>query len=202
MLENCVFWQLPNTKVAEHLVQNMQKGSNMQEIVQTLYTGGGGELTEAKVQEFEIEFERLQSKIDSLKSQNDLLSLTLEESKSQSDRLSVLIGKYESNNTALQLGLNYSDQIIEAYDVVLSLTESELGLTLSNCRAAGITQGLRSSPLSTEELNQLAQKSKNTRKTAENVARHLIQKLDRNFGVNPWEETSTHTARFLSLKYF
>nr|XP_034320672.1 colorectal mutant cancer protein-like isoform X1 [Crassostrea gigas] len=185
---------LPNTKVAEHLVQNMQKGSNMQEIVQTLYTGGGGELTETRVQEFEIEFERLHSKIDSLKSQNDLLSLTLEESKSQSDRLSVLIGKYESNNTALQLGLNYSDQIIEAYDVVLSLTESELGLTLSNCRAAGITQGLRSSPLSTEELNQLAQKSKNTRKTAENVARHLIQKLDRNFGVNPWEDTSTHTA--------
>nr|XP_022311817.1 colorectal mutant cancer protein-like isoform X1 [Crassostrea virginica] len=184
---------LPNTKVAEHLVQNMQKGSNMQEIVQNLYSEGG-QLTECKVQEFEIEFERLQSKIDSLKSQNDLLGLTLEESKSQSDRLSVLIGKYESNNTALQLGLNYSDQIIEAYDVVLSLTESELGLTLSNCRAAGLTQGLRNSPLSPDELNQLAQKSRNTRKTAENVARHLIQKLDRNFGVNPWEETSTHTA--------
>ena len=183
--------------MAEHLVQNIQKGSNMQEIVQNLYSEGG-QLTEYKVQEFEIEFERLQSKIDSLKSQNDLLGLTLEESKSQSDRLSVLIGKYESNNTALQLGLNYSDQIIEAYDVVLSLTESELGLTLSNCRAAGLTQGLRNSPLSPDELNQLAQKSRNTRKTAENVARHLIQKLDRNFGVNPWEETSTHTARYSS----
>ncbi|XP_048749887.2 colorectal mutant cancer protein-like isoform X2 [Ostrea edulis] len=184
---------LPNTKVAEHLVQNIQEGSSMQEIVQNLYTEGGP-LVENKVQEFEIEFERLQSKIDSLKSQNDLLSLTLEESKSQSDRLSVLIGKYESNNTALQLALNYSDQTIEAYDIVLSLTESELALTLSNCRTAGVTQGLRNSPHTQEEINQLAQKARNTRKTVENVARHLIQKLDRNFGVNPWEDSSTHTA--------
>lgn len=167
----------------------------MQEIVQNLYTEGGP-LVENKVQEFEIEFERLQSKIDSLKSQNDLLSLTLEESKSQSDRLSVLIGKYESNNTALQLALNYSDQTIEAYDIVLSLTESELALTLSNCRTAGVTQGLRNSPHTQEEINQLAQKARNTRKTVENVARHLIQKLDRNFGVNPWEDSSTHTARY------
>ncbi|XP_061190130.1 colorectal mutant cancer protein-like isoform X2 [Saccostrea echinata] len=185
--------RLPNTKVAEHLVQNIQEGSNMQEIVQNLYTERG-ELGESKVQEFEIEFERLQSKIDSLKSQNDLLNLTLMESKSLSDRLCILIGKYESNNTALQLALNYSDQTIEAYDVVLSLTESELGLTLSNCRSAGVTQGLRSSAQTQEEINQLAQKSRNTRKTAENVARHLIQKLDRNFGVNPWDDSSTHTA--------
>lgn len=125
----------------------------MQEIVQILYIGGGGEFIEIRVQEFEIEFERFYSKIDSLKFQNDFLSFIFEELKFQFDRLSVFIGKYEFNNTVLQLGLNYLDQIIEVYDVVLSLIESELGFTLSNCRAAGITQGFRSSLLSIEEMN-------------------------------------------------
>ncbi|KAK3093091.1 hypothetical protein FSP39_010966 [Pinctada imbricata] len=185
--------QLPNTKVAEHLVQGLQECSNMQEIVQTIYTSGS-EMTDSKVQEFEIEFERLQSKIDNLKSQNDLLALTLEESKSQSDRLSVLIGKYESNNTALQLAVNYSDQAIEAYDVLLALIESELGLVLTNSRVLGVSGGHRNFAQNPEEIAQLTQRSRNSRKIAENVAKHLLQKLDRNYmstASNPWEELSS-----------
>ncbi|KAJ8311750.1 hypothetical protein KUTeg_011105 [Tegillarca granosa] len=101
--------------------------SNMQEIVQTLYKCGS-ENSETKVKEFEIQFEMLQSKIDNLKSQNDLLNLTLEESKALTDRLSVLIGKYESNSTALQLALNYSDQAMEIYDVIYMLLEIDISL--------------------------------------------------------------------------
>ena len=85
-----------------------------------------------------MEFERLQSKIDHLKSQNDLVNLTLEESKAHCDRLSVLIGKYESNNTALQLALSYADQMQESYSVLLALVESDQALLLANCRAAGL----------------------------------------------------------------
>ena len=109
----------------------------MQEIVQTLYKCGS-EIGETKVKEFEIEFERLQSKIDHLKSQHDLSILNLNESKSYSERLTVLMGKYESNNTALQLAINYSDQAIEAYEVLCALLESEMGVLLANCRAAGL----------------------------------------------------------------
>lgn len=98
----------------------------------------GNNMTDGKVKEFEIEFERFQSKLDHAKSQNDLLMLTLEESKAYSDRLSVLIGKYESNNTALNLALNYSDQALEAFDVLVVLQEGELEVLLANCRAAGL----------------------------------------------------------------
>jgi hypothetical protein len=37
-----------------------------------------------------------------------------------------------------RLALSYSDRAIEAYDVLVALLESELGLLLANCRAAGI----------------------------------------------------------------
>ena len=123
--------------MAEHLVQNMQECSSVQEISQTLYQSGN-EVSENKIREFEIEFERLTSKIDHLKSQNDLLTLTLEESKGHCDRLTVLMGKYESNNTALQLAMNYSEQVLEAYEVLVNLLESEKGMLLANCRAAGL----------------------------------------------------------------
>jgi hypothetical protein len=75
----------------------------MQELVQGCH---GEKVPEEKIHEFEIEVERLTSKIDNLKSQNDLLTITLDESKAHSDRLSVLMGKYESNNMALQLAVD------------------------------------------------------------------------------------------------
>ena len=43
--------------------------------------------------------ERLSSRIEHLKSQNEVLTLTLTESKNHCDNLTVLIGKYESNHT-------------------------------------------------------------------------------------------------------
>lgn len=128
--------QVTNSKVAEHLVQTLQECSNVQEIFQTLSTHGLS-LPEGKISEIEVEMERLNSKIEHLKSQNDLLQLSLEESKSSADRLTMLVGKYESNNTALQLAVNYSDQAIEAFESLLSLSQSEKQLLLANCRAAG-----------------------------------------------------------------
>ena len=50
--------------------------------------------------------ERLSSRIEHLKSQNEVLTLTLTESKNHCDNLTVLIGKYESNHT----GNSLSDQ--------------------------------------------------------------------------------------------
>ena len=110
----------------------------MQEIVQNVADPMAIADINSKVPEFEIELERLQSQIDNYKAQLDVSNLTLEESKSQCNRLTVLIGKYESNNTALQIVLNYSQLCIETYEIVCALLESELGVVLANCRAAGL----------------------------------------------------------------
>ena len=109
----------------------------MQEIVQAVYRCGS-EISDSKVKEFEIEFERLQSKIDHLKAQNDLLTATLDESKANCDRMTVLMGKYESNSTAHQLAVNISDQALEAYELLCLLLDCELKILLANCRSAGL----------------------------------------------------------------
>jgi len=66
------------------------------------------------------------------------LNLTLSESKSHCDRLTVLLGKYESNNTALQMSLNYTDQALDIYDVIVNLLDIEMAILLAKCRATGL----------------------------------------------------------------
>ena len=132
--------QITNPKVAEHLAQTLQSCSSMQEILQTL-SSYGLSIPEHKAREIEVDLERLTSKIEHLKCQNDLLQLSLEESKANADRLTMLVGKYESNNTALQLAVNYSEQTIEAQEVLLALKESEQSVLLANCKAAGVGLG-------------------------------------------------------------
>ncbi|XP_076311580.1 colorectal mutant cancer protein-like isoform X2 [Tachypleus tridentatus] len=190
------------TKVAEHLVHNLHEGSHTQEIFQSVFSSGSA-ISECKVREFEVELERLNSKIEHLKSQNDLLTITLEENRSQCDRLSVLLGKYESNNTALQLALSYSDQAISAFEVLLALMETEQGLLLANCRAAGLGALAKDSGENDEnEVTALLKRANDNRKSAESVARHFIQKMNRNYSItcsapgcnfNPLDEVSSHT---------
>ncbi|KAH0501855.1 Colorectal mutant cancer protein [Microtus ochrogaster] len=126
-----------SSSVAEHLAHSLQDCSNIQEIFQTLYSHGSA-ISESKIREFEVETERLNSRIEHLKSQNDLLTITLEECKSNAERMSMLVGKYESNATALRLALQYSEQCIEAYELLLALAESEQSLILGQFRAAGV----------------------------------------------------------------
>ena len=108
--------------VVEHLVQDIQDKSAMQEFSHsftspsfTLINGNNGNLNEegggrqsendkkaihrrsvveSKLQEFEIEMERLSSRIEHLRSQNEVLNLSLEESKNQCNNLTVLIGSF------------------------------------------------------------------------------------------------------------
>ena len=151
----------------------------------------------------------LTSRFDHLQAQNNVVSLSLEESRNNADRMCVLMGKYESNCTALQLALNFSDRVIEAYEVLLQLSEAEQARLFANCRAAGVKTGLHSYVRSTDSPYRLiyAEEAEvedndrvpedvdscvNRRRTAENEARLLLQKLDRNFesqngGGQPWE---------------
>ncbi|XP_040199507.1 colorectal mutant cancer protein isoform X1 [Rana temporaria] len=188
-----------SSSVAEHLAHSLQDCSNIQEIFQTLYSHGSA-ISESKIREFEVETERLNSRIEHLKSQNDLLTITLEECKSNAERMSMLVGKYESNATALRLALQYSEQCIEAYELLLSLAESEQSLILGQFRAAGV--GSVAEQSGDENITQMLKRAHDCRKTAENAAKALLMKLDGSCGgafavtgcsVQPWESLSSNS---------
>lgn len=170
--------------VAEHLVSDLLEHSNIQEL-------NGSE------KQFEVETERLNSRLEHARTNNAVLALTLHESKAQCDRyihlsfskienrnvsklyfsrsfvfysrLSLLVGKYESNAIALRLALSYSDRAIEAYDVLVALLESEIALST--------------------ERNSITIEN---RRAAEHVACHVLNKLE-NECMNtlnaPWEDS-------------
>ncbi|XP_043566745.1 colorectal mutant cancer protein isoform X2 [Chiloscyllium plagiosum] len=188
-----------SSSVAEHLAHSLQDCSNIQEIFQTLYSHGSA-ISESKIREFEVETERLNSRIEHLKSQNDLLTITLEECKSNAERMSMLVGKYESNSTALRLALQYSEQCIEAYELLLALAESEQGLILGQFRAAGV--GSVGDQNGEENITMMLKRAHDCRKTAENAAKALLMKLDGSCGgactvtgcsIQPWESLSSHS---------
>ncbi|XP_074851316.1 colorectal mutant cancer protein isoform X1 [Carettochelys insculpta] len=188
-----------SSSVAEHLAHSLQDCSNIQEIFQTLYSHGSA-ISENKIREFEVETERLNSRIEHLKSQNDLLTITLEECKSNAERMSMLVGKYESNATALRLALQYSEQCIEAYELLLALAESEQSLILGQFRAAGV--GSVGEQTGDENITQMLKRAHDCRKTAENAAKALLMKLDGSCGgayavtgcsVQPWESLSSNS---------
>ncbi|XP_041255124.1 colorectal mutant cancer protein isoform X1 [Onychostruthus taczanowskii] len=188
-----------SSTVAEHLAHSLQDCSNIQEIFQTLYSHGSA-ISESKIREFEVETERLNSRIEHLKSQNDLLTITLEECKSNAERMSMLVGKYESNATALRLALQYSEQCIEAYELLLALAESEQSLIIGQFRAAGV--GSVGDQTGDENVTQMLKRAHDCRKTAENAAKALLMKLDGSCGgayavtgcsVQPWESLSSNS---------
>lgn len=127
--------QLSNGKLVEHLVEDMQQSSSIQEMLRasslvsssssaasvppSLSSQGQGQ---AATEGFELELERRQSRVDSLKAHNDLLTLTLDESKRHCEHLSALLGQYESNCTAYQLATGFADQALEAYDILARIT--------------------------------------------------------------------------------
>ncbi|XP_031433763.1 colorectal mutant cancer protein isoform X3 [Clupea harengus] len=187
-----------SSNVAEHLAHSLQDCSNIQEIFQTLYSHGSA-ISENKIREFEVETERLNSRIEHLKSQNDLLTITLEECKGNAERMSMLVGKYESNATALRLALQYSEQCIEAYDLLLALAESEQSLVLGQFRAAGV--GTVGEQTGEESITQALKRAHDCRKTAETAAKDLLVRLDGSCGAfsgsgcstQPWESLSSNS---------
>ena len=85
--------------MAEHLAQELQGVSSMRELSHSFASATATDVASpegavaGKMREFEIEMERLASKIEHLKAQNEALSIALGESKNQCESLTVLIGK-------------------------------------------------------------------------------------------------------------
>ncbi|XP_028908069.1 Usher syndrome type-1C protein-binding protein 1 isoform X1 [Ornithorhynchus anatinus] len=81
-----------------------------------------------QMQDLEVQMECLRGNIEKLKCLNQLLSAALRECKSDSEALSMRLGQQESDSTALRLALQYSEQCVEAYGVLLALSQAELGI--------------------------------------------------------------------------
>ncbi|KAK8776955.1 hypothetical protein V5799_029698 [Amblyomma americanum] len=185
---------ISSSKVAEQLVQQLQEEAHTQEaIAAQRLCSSGSPLPEGRLREFEVEIERVSSKVEHLRCQNDLLQLTLEESRGQCDRLSVLLGKHESNQTALQLALACSDRALEAFDALLALADTSRPPT--GCRAGS----------SSEEEEEVLHRAQEERRLAEGLARQVLHRLDRQCGgalavsspscvaASPWEDLSSHS---------
>ena len=69
-----------------------------------------------------------------------------------------MVFRYESNNTALQISLSYCDHMVESYDVLVALMETEALDEVLTCTRTS------------------------NRKSAESVARHLLSRLERREG--------------------
>jgi hypothetical protein len=91
LTEHTMCKQVCNTVLAESLVSELQE-ADLQELSRS----------EAVRRQYEVETERLTSRLEHTRAQNAVLALTLEESKTHCDRLSLLVGKYESSAIALR----------------------------------------------------------------------------------------------------
>ena len=76
-----VLLQLPTTQAAEHLVQSFQVSSSAQELAHSLTSDPSTSDLDPRLVEYRLELDRVQSRADHLRAQNDTLALTLAESK-------------------------------------------------------------------------------------------------------------------------
>lgn len=118
------------------------------------------------------ELQRMHRRLEHLRIQNNVLAISLADSKADCEHLYLLCGKYESNAIALNQALNCSDRTIEAYDVMLALLESKLGI-LENTES-----------------------SMDSRRAAETVAKHLMARLENETNhqgnsLGPWQDAVT-----------
>ncbi len=182
--------QVRDARVAEHLVASLHQSPS----------GGGAETGGAaavQVQQLELEVERLSSRGQHLRAQNDVLSLTLFESRATAERLAVLLGKYEANCVALRLALERADRVAEAFDVLVALVESEMSLLLANCQMAG-AGGLVLDR--TKDWNGLWKRATERRRSCENLARCLLARHDRD-RVDQCDDSGRHTRYTHSMAH-
>lgn len=117
------------------------------------------------------ELQRMHRRMEHLRIQNNVLAISLADSKAHCEHLYLLCGKYESNAIALNQALNCSDRTIEAYDVMLALLESKLGILESTDSAI------------------------ESRRAAETVAKHLMARLENETNMHgnslgPWQDAA------------
>ena len=148
-----------------------------------------------------------------LQSQKDLVQLSLHESKQNAERLSLLCGKYESNSTAWSLALQNTEQLIETYEVMLQLQESEADMFAVNYQAIGVNSNFDTiksltstkssqSNISIESSNshmgfedeEILKSYHNKRKDLETQAKILLHQLDKKYDSTITSTMTTSTT--------
>ena len=98
---------------------------------------------------------------------------------------------------ALRLALERADRVSEAFEVLAALVESEMSLLLANCQVAGL--GLPGRVMADSDSNGsggkdwsvLWKRANERRRSAENLARSLLTRYDRDR--DHWEDSGRHT---------
>ena len=86
--------QLPEfDKMPESLVNTLQSCQTLRDVFHALHTHWTQQSGD-QIQEYQIEVEHLQTKLEHIRAQNNVIALSMEESKSNSEQLSLLIGKF------------------------------------------------------------------------------------------------------------
>lgn len=186
------------TGVAEQLSAGVQEESDAQELFHALATAGGAFAPHERLKEYELEAERLHARIDHLRSQNDVLSATLGESKACCDRLALKTGRAEAHSGALRMGVQVLDRIQEAFEVLTALHEAQIALLVVTCQVTGVDLGVEMGfDPGEQDADPLVRvkRAQEQRRTAENVARHLVSRL--NAGAVP-ETKGMHSMRFVA----
>lgn len=190
--------QLP--EMPESLVNTLQSCQTLREVFHALHTHWTQQSGD-QIQEYQIEVERLRTKLEHIRAQNNVVALSMEESKSNSEQLSLLIGKYESQCTALQVELECCYRTIDGYKALVCLLESEQEVLNTNCSADGIDlfrYRTLSRDVFDDDDDHAATGTYERRRLAEAQARALLQKYDKGSdgnvssgGSRPWEELSS-----------
>ena len=76
----------------ESLVNTLQSCQTLRDVFHALHTHWTQQSGD-QIQEYQIEVEHLQTKLEHIRAQNNVIALSMEESKSNSEQLSLLIGK-------------------------------------------------------------------------------------------------------------
>uniref|UniRef100_A0ACB8F2R5 Uncharacterized protein n=1 Tax=Sphaerodactylus townsendi TaxID=933632 RepID=A0ACB8F2R5_9SAUR len=118
--EKCGFQQDPIT-AAQNLIRCFQ-GAPSTHPIHSLLPQQNPKPMETQTKDMEGQILQLRRFIEKLKGLNLLLSATLQECKNNSERLSLLLDRQESDTTALRLAVQYSEECLEAYEVLWSLT--------------------------------------------------------------------------------
>ncbi|XP_072338450.1 colorectal mutant cancer protein-like isoform X1 [Scyliorhinus torazame] len=111
--------------VVERLTRSFQSCSSIQDLFRFLHAHGPN-VTRGRIRDSEIDEDQLRNCIDHWKGHNEQLSAVLQECKGDCVRLSMLLGKHESNSTALRLALQYSEECVDAYELLLAEVETEV----------------------------------------------------------------------------
>ncbi|XP_060702134.1 colorectal mutant cancer protein-like isoform X1 [Hemiscyllium ocellatum] len=110
--------------MVERLIQSFQDCSGIQDIFQFLCRYGSN-VSRVRIQDSGREADQLRNCIDEWKSRNEQLSRVLKECKGDCEWLSMLLGRLESNDTALRLALQYSEECVDVYGLLLAEVQTK-----------------------------------------------------------------------------